>query len=258
MRSLSRIIKHSKVNVGEKYELMSQIVYPTTPKRNPTQIQEEINIENTKTQLISQVMQEAASLMNEAKKQREILLQNAVKQNEELYEEAKQKGYEEGYHNGFQQGQTEGYTSGKLEAQNIICEAEAIRQQALEEKKQILEEAQPEMVELGFLIAQKILRETIKVNPTYILELLKTGISAVSATRDIKILVSEEDFQIVLQNKDILLKISDEIQHIEVSKNLSLTAGQCMIETAFGSIDCSLDTQIEGIKKELNRLVQGE
>jgi len=233
------------------------MIYSILPQKFSSDDHEEIKSEKAKlqAQVIDHTIQEAEAMLKEAKRQSDLLIQNTAVQSKVLYEDMKQKGHKEGHQEGLQQGKAEGYEQGMLEAQHLIEEAEAICHQALQEKERLFQDAEPVMVELSLMIAQKILKETVKVNPLYILELLKVGVDAISATKDIKIQVSEDDFQTVMNHKEELLKVSDEIQHIEISKNVSLTKAQCIIETAFGSIDCSLDTQLEGIKKELSRLI---
>jgi len=45
---------------------------------------------------------------------------------------------------------------------------------------------------------------------------------------------------------------------VEIVKDLSLGKAECIIETPYGSVDCSLEGQIEQMRESLMMILNGE
>jgi len=147
----------------------------------------------------------------------------------------------------------EGYAKAK-EAETIILEeAENIKKQAYTEKDAALKNAEPEIVGLIADIVKKLLNGAFAVQPELISVLVKQGLSSVNTAGDITVHVSESDYAPVTADKDELLAIAGAGAgaRIEIIKDLSLNPSDCIIETKFGNIDCSLGRQYESLKESL-------
>lgn len=241
--------------MGSTFELQKEILYPYPPEDQPRDgIEGEegnnVSIEETIRTMLSQAEQEAKAIHEEAKSNAKLMIQQAQDQANLLQQNAFNQGYEEGY--------SHGYSKGKEEADQIILEANQTLELAIQERQQLFERLEPEVAELSLEIAKKILSNTVTVSPSYILQLLRKGIEKSMGEEDLAIRVSEEDYNFVIQNKEELYKMALGVDKIEVKKDLSLKKTQCIIETAFGNIDCSLDTQFNSIKDEFIKIMRNE
>lgn len=158
---------------------------------------------------------------------------------QEIYESNRTKGYEEGFANG------------QAEADKLIHQAKQILDDATREREAMLNTAEPELIELVTKIVKKLLFIEADINPQIILNLIKRGIAGATLTGNVIVHVSPDDYDTVMQNKDIILADMDTMSKLEIVNDLSLNKSDCVIETTYGNIDSSLEQQFNLLKKDL-------
>lgn len=250
MRSLSRIVKASYVTNSDdlvNIEIMPPPVIATADSSEPDSF-EELNKSNDEETLIAQARMIAEDIMRRARQDAQSLqddtLRQAEAQAELLLETSRAKGYEEGYNQGY------------IEAEAIKEEARQIHQQALIQRDDIINSIETDMVNLVTGIVSKLLSAEIQINPQVILNLIKQGLSDATLTGIIRIHVSQVDHDYVSQNRDALLAMFNSSATLEIVKDMSLNQSDCVIETPFGNIDCSLTQQYEELKKDLYYILE--
>ncbi|HOQ17606.1 MAG TPA: FliH/SctL family protein [Defluviitaleaceae bacterium] len=239
---MSSIIKGPAVNYN--YEQTVQI------KANEEFPKEDlVKIDNTSAEIIVQNILEKArydanKMIHEAEKAAAELLDKARQEAIALKKETEEEAWKEGYEKGLQQG--------ILEGEKIKSQAKEELKKAYLEKERIINEIEPQMVQLIIDILEKLLANSIKTNPQYILYLIRKGFSQVKEGNEkIIIRVSDQDYPLVIESKEELIEDLGINNDIEIIKDSSLSCSDCIIETDFGNIDCSLGVQFEGLKEEL-------
>jgi len=260
MRLLSKILKSFAVTID-----MDNVVSVDVPDMNnffiedddyedaPPVLTEEEALSRAE-QIIADAAAEADEIKNGAQAQAEDVVAKMRQQAEAEIEELKAAAYDE--------AAEAGKAEGSKEAAKIIKEAEDIKAQAYVEKNRILNSAEPEIVELIAEIAEKLIGGAFELKPDLILFLVKQGLSATTLAGDIIIHISQDDYNAVISNKNELLAMAEAGCNIEIIKDLSLNAADCIIETKLGNIDCSLDQQYSALKDNLflilkNRFIEG-
>ena len=88
-----------------------------------------------------------------------------------------------------------------------------------------------------------------------LLHLISTTIRRTEGTREFLIHVSKEDYPYVNENREILHAcLMSENARIELVEDLTVQAGECLIETEGGIFDCGLGTQLEELNRKLKVL----
>lgn len=175
---------------------------------------------------------EAAELLREAQA-------DAEQQATGIKEEARRTGYDEGYNKGVAEAEVL-----KQNAQQVLDDAKA-------EREKIIQSIEGDMVELMQKLLQKLLTNSAYINPNIILYLIRQGLSGATLSGDITIHVSPVDYPVVLQGKDDILTHTQGVMAVDIVKDLSLGQSDCIIETAFGTIDCGLDQQFKALQEDL-------
>ena len=151
---------------------------------------------------------------------------------------------EEGYHQGYEKGQ--------IEAQNLVEEGRQIVEAAKEERQKLLDDLEPEIIEMVINIADKLISEEINHNKDTILFLIRKTLEGISSdVFDLSIKVSPDDYDHVMDNKDIVAKNTLSIENMQLIKDATLNKGACIIETPFGSIKSNVDEAFAEIKKQM-------
>lgn len=250
MKSLSRVLKASTVIIDENkvvnVEIMDQSLFRPAEEVSLVPVDDSMS-ETEAIELSEQVLDEAN---RKAKK----IIDDAMSEAQRAVADMQEKAEFEldGIRaNAYEEAFEEGHKRGEEEAKRIIGEAEHIRTQALIDKNTLLNSAEPEIVELIASIVKKLIGDTFELRPELILFLVKQGLAQMSITGEITVHVSQEDYDVVIAEKAEIQSMADAGAKIEIMKDLSLNSSDCIIETQFGNIDCSLGQQYEALKENL-------
>jgi flagellar assembly protein FliH len=163
----------------------------------------------------------------------------------ELFEGARKDGYEKGY------------SEGEQDAQVLRDEAEDVLRDAEEQREEMLAGVEEEIVELISGAVKKILGAAYEIDRNTVVCLIRNTLAEITVTESIKINVSKDDYEDVLNRRDEIAASALGAEP-EFGKNLSLGKGDCVIETAFGNIDCGLDGQFTKLQTNLRLVYEGK
>lgn len=210
-------------------------------------VDEEEIIDNPED-IIENAKAEAEEIINSAKLEAEEIVAKAEADANNLKEEIISDAKDEGYQSGLNQAMEE--TQQKKE------EAEKILSDARKEKEELLSSAEPEIIELVNNVINKLVNNAKIINKDVIKCVIRKGLSQTKIMGDIFIHVSSDDFEAVTEAKEEIMAEVDGNANIEIVKDLSLNAGDCLIETPFGNIDCGISQQLEEVKNSLNYILE--
>ncbi|MCR4651343.1 MAG: hypothetical protein K5662_06270 [Lachnospiraceae bacterium] len=159
------------------------------------------------------------------------------------------------YEEGKESGYSEGFAAGKAEIdrmrQEIINEKAAIEK----DYEDRLNELEPKFVHALTGIYEKIFAVDLSEHKEIILTLLRNTMSDIAGSKSYLIHVSRSDYEYVSSHKKELM--TDSVldgADIDVIEDVTLKEGDCMVETVNGIFDCSLGTELEGLRKRLELL----
>jgi flagellar assembly protein FliH len=162
---------------------------------------------------------------------------------ERLAEEAAAQGFQEGHHQGVLQAEVE-FQEKRQEMQELI-------QTAYEERRKIVQQAEPFLLSLSIKIAEKVIKGEVKQHTSQLMNMVKQALKQVEENEDVVIQVAPEDYSIVLpflEELETYVGPNSELKLIPVP---NFTKGGCMIHTVSGSYDVTISSQLEEIKQQL-------
>ncbi len=170
------------------------------------------------------------------------ILANANAKKEEIEKQAYQQGYSSGKAIGIEEGKREYLQAlGKLE--NSIGKLVTLKQD-------MLREYEPEIIKLAISIAEKILKREVQINSNHIVEIVKSIVNTLKDKSKIIIKLSTDDYNI-LKDSEKLNELKYVSSNFEIVENSDLQKGDVLVDTSFGTIDATLNSQIERVKEEL-------
>lgn len=156
------------------------------------------------------------------------------------------------------QAQQEGYDMGLAKAQEqaegIVAVANAELEAAQDHKKQTIANMEPQVIELILSILDNIIGAQREFNPELISLLIAQGIDSQTGAEEIAIHVSPDDYDNV--SKDDILAGMETMAELSIVKDPTLSQGGCIINTPLGSVDCGIDTQYNGVKRNLQYILR--
>jgi len=145
----------------------------------------------------------------------------------------------------------EGYGRGYTESRGVRAQADAVLQSAEAEKEATINNLEPELVELIAGVTHKLIANAAQMNPHMISLLIRQGLDSANAPGDVVIHVSPLDYEEAVKYKDEYFSHINTGARVDILKDLSLNKSDCVIETPYGNIDCSLEQQYASLTENL-------
>lgn len=248
---MSSIFKSSEVNIDEnKRVLIKNNGSPNSDFKEKTKI---------KTQsILNDTYKKSEEIILEAEEQAKIILKEASENRDELFEKIKVKGYEVGFNKGFEEGYLKSKEDNQKSKEKLEIEKKKIIQSAYDEKEEILNGIEPKIVEVMDRILKEVLDTSFQINSDLLLLLVKKGMDKATILNKAIINVSEHDYDYISSKKEDIYKNVDSQKEIEIVKNFSLEAGDCVIATEYGNISCGLGEQLENISNCLYQIMKNK
>ena len=199
---------------------------------------------------VEEMLQQANSTIDEMKQQ---AIREAALEAEQLKVKAAEEGKVEGHATGLRQGLDAAKQQMSAQLQQTCDQCNAMVAAAEQEARQILQEAEPKIIELVMAISRKVIIDEVETRPAVVLELVRGALARVRDQNQIIIHVSPDDYEFIMQSRRILQSVVGAEQTLTVTADAVLGKGGCLIETSFGTVEAGIDTQLDSI----HRVLQG-
>lgn len=251
---LSKLIKSQNTfkDDNEKHPIAVQAIQELLKDKYKDIDEPDILIKNS--HMIQTAKEEAEQIKQSALAETSRILQQVEyekgsweQEKEQLYEQVRQEGYAEGLELGRQEALRQ-YQTNIEESQRIIDMAK----KDYDETVQLSENA---ILLLATKIASKIIAMKLDESSGNFLAVVKEGLSEVKEYENIKVHVHPTHYEFLLSQKDELKLLLTNKTDISIYANTELDSDGCFIDSAFGRIDISIDTQLKQLKDQLMQLI---
>ncbi|MGV8146344.1 MAG: FliH/SctL family protein [Alkaliphilus sp.] len=236
-------IEYKLVNIVELFEEKTIIDGDNLENR------EESNETKAEDVIVSANIQ-YEEIIRKAKTEAEVIMKEAYGESTLLFEKTKKEAYDIG----FKEGEVRGFEN----VETHINEAVAIKKKMHDEKKKMAGNLKTELIQLVLDTVEKVLLHVLSEDNEMILKLIETGIHHCTFTEILTIRVSEEDLDYVNESKNKIFLMTEGVEKLDIKVDKSLARGSVVIETPAGTVDSSMTTQMEIVKKTFNELLRGE
>ena len=161
-------------------------------------------------------------------------------------EEERKKAREIGYRDGFEEGRR----AAEAEWAEQIAEAKRLAALAEQDYKAYLARAEADILHLSVAIAGKIVDQALAEKPERWTELVANAVREARDQDPIQIIVPTRWYERTVQARNELQKIVRDAR-LAIYVDESLAANDCYIETPYGRIVASVDSQLKIIKQKL-------
>lgn len=201
-------------------------------------------------------------MVQEAKNQSEKMLKAAESRAKGIIEvamnEAKEKAIaieEEARQIGFEKGYEQGYEEAKKMYEELVAEAELIKERAIDEYNKAMSQIEADALELIMDVSRKVIGEQITLNKEYLIHLVGEALGKSSNRENIMLKVSNQDYDFVMDNKEKILSMVEGVGTLDIKRDPALNPGDCLVETPYGSIDAGVETKLRKIEEAFMKMV---
>ncbi|MDR6722325.1 flagellar assembly protein FliH [Paenibacillus amylolyticus] len=199
---------------------------------------------------VREASEEAERLLQEAREQIDSWWHEQRMQDEHLTEAMRSQGFQQG----FEEGKVQAELDLQVQIEEMMREAREVLEEAYVAKDQIIQEAEPFLVDLACGIAEKVIDMQLTVEPEQMLELIRQNLSRKREQGMITLCVAPDQFSFVQAAREELSLAIDSQAELQILPDATVKDKGCVIRSSFGSVDARIDTQLTEIKKELIRL----
>ncbi len=212
---------------------------------------EEDNTAKKADAILQNATKNAMAKVQEAQEKAKSILQEAHREGQAIKEQAFQDGYKEGLQNGKKEGLSE------IEKQfaSFLEELKGLIEQTLTERKRIIKELEPQVVDLSLKIAEKILRREASSYEDMIFEQVEMALNKLNDRTKITLRANRMDVGRLNSYRDRIMALQDDIKELEIVEDLRVEEGGCIIESASGTVDGRINTQLSEIGRSFSNIM---
>lgn len=168
---------------------------------------------------------------------------------EKIKTDAQEAGRKEGYDSGYRTGLGEGKQEGQKAYSGVVTNLSSVLQKTVEERKELLGEMKPLLVDLVGEALQAVLKKKAKGGPI-VVHFVEEALKKAVGRAGLKVHLNPADVEAVeleIQN----LQLSVGAGEIELVPDARIEQGGCLLETEAGSVDAQLPTVVSQVKDAL-------
>jgi flagellar assembly protein FliH len=153
--------------------------------------------------------------------------------------------------NSFDAGLKEGKELAERGLVNVFRALRASSEALHNLRDKIFREAEDELISLIMAVARKVIIQEITQDRSILAGVVQNAIAGLSAREEITVRLNPEDFQLVTSGRDELLHKELLNERFLLMPDPSVAAGFCLVDTVMGTIDATLDGQMDQIYRTL-------
>lgn len=215
------------------------------PAEDP-QLQKKAEELKRQEQAIAVKKQELAEVqrqIDELRAQAAGIVDEAQKNADQIRKDATEKGYNEGYKEAQGRAQVEAEEA-KRQTDDAIMSLKSAADT-------VYEQVSDSVLDLALFIAEQIIHVELDRNDQAFMGLVRETLTKVKNQNHIVLRVSKDEYERLFAdpNSDVVQELKN--SGIEIRQDLSLKSGDCIAETAFGTINAGIQTQLKRLSSAL-------
>ena len=162
------------------------------------------------------------------------------------------QAYDEARKEGFEKGEKEGFEKGLDQVNRLISQLEVITRDVDECKRNILENAKHDIVDLAVEIADKVVKSTCAKQRDIAVRNAEYALGLLKEKSPVVLRVNLADMDVAREYRSLLLNMFDKVESIKIAEDHSVEQGGCVVESTTGGVDARLSTQLSSIRSSLH------
>ena len=204
---------------------------------------------------------EKASRIDIQKESRNIMAQlekasaDAVRIRQEAQSDAekiRKEAFADARKEGLEKGEKEGFAKGLDQVNSLIRKLEDLTHDVDETRRNILENARHDIVDLAVGIAEKIVKTTCVTQRDIVVRNAEYALGMLKEKSPVVIRGNLADMDVAREYRSLLMNMFDKVESIKLAEDPEVHQGGCIVESAAGGVDANIPTQFSSIRSSLH------
>lgn len=118
-------------------------------------------------------------------------------------------------------------------------------------RDKVLRESEEELINLVMLVARKVIIQEIAQDRSILAGVVKNAIAGLAAREEITVRINPDDYLLITSGRDELLRNELLNDRLTLKPDPSISVGFCLVDASMGTIDASLDGQMDQMYRSL-------
>jgi flagellar assembly protein FliH len=195
--------------------------------------------------LLDKARFQVQEILKQAHDESEQIKQLAREESSKIKENSRQEGYKDGKSKAIKEmDQTR---------RTILDEARVTLEQAQKEREEMLNEVEPQVLQLAVSIARKVICRELTSEPESIKEIVREALLRAKGTGELVIKVHESFCEPLSNNLTKIIPSSEGHRKYRVEADDTVEPGGCIVVTSAGYIDAQITSQLEKVEESLKQ-----
>jgi flagellar assembly protein FliH len=115
----------------------------------------------------------------------------------------------------------------------------------------VLRESEDEIVDLIMMVARKVIIREVAQERVILADIVKNAVAGLSAREEITVRINSDDYTLVTTGRDEVLRNELVSERFILKPDPTVVSGFCKVDTDMGTIDATIDAQLEEIYRNL-------
>ncbi len=175
-------------------------------------------------------------------------------------EEGYRLGLEEGRREGLEAGQRDGLEEGARQISSDLSKAAAsmalAAQELSEDRARLLQEARSHLVALAMQTARRVVKHELTVSEDVTLRTVEAAIELIFRRGTVVVQVHPGDATYIEKALQAEPRWAEGFEAVDVHSSSSVTRGGCRLVSGAGTVDMTIETQMELLERALEEAIQ--
>ena len=254
---LSRVIKYFRTEENEEYILSPFTVISEIVSDKPDTLVSDNDdgsapcepvLENAPANVMEIAARQAAEIVADAKNTAKKIIDEAKQAADALKENAEKTAYEKGYKAGSEQG--------RLQFAGLLQKAEAVATQGQADSKRFFDEAEESIFAIALGIAEQVISHSIQTDNQTVVSIAKRLLDKARNGKRFVLKCNPLDIPTLSESSDALSKVAGG-KAVELEDDRNMAQGGCRLETDYGVLDGTIESQLEQLRRLIEDLLDG-
>lgn len=168
-----------------------------------------------------------------------------------LLKEAKEKAIyieREAYEKGFSQGEKHGFEVGRQRFEILIQHFRNLLEEIIRKREELFESFKKDLLRLVLIVTERVIHKELSFCSEAIEETLREAFRYIVNNQQVIIHLNPLDYKYISSHPSIISFIGEGLNEIKLIEDPNITRGGCYLETFFGDVDATIETQFSKIE----------
>lgn len=153
-------------------------------------------------------------------------------------------------------GMTEGQAAVEEAYQRRVADVQALVEEMNTERAAFFTRAEADLARLATVIAEKVVAQHLALRPETVIDITRSCLKRIRDREEIFIRAHPDDMPVLLETRATLLMEVDGITDFHLVEDRRIHRGGVIVETASGSLDARIPSQIAVVTKAIESAVE--